>query len=183
MQPHFEQQGEVRHFIHGGISQQPRRLDCEAAQGEELRIVLAPGTNVGKTLVDVLDGRRYASAVGRLLSGGASHLAYHRMVVTTSEQKPYDYGAPVVLDGYITFVSGAITVGRSPEGKPLLHCHAGFIDREGGQHGGHLVLDRIIVGSEPLVIRLCLFNQVAYQVEPDDETHFNLLQPVLQEAV
>jgi hypothetical protein len=183
MQPHFEQQGDVRHFVHAGTPVLPRLLDCEVAESEELRIVLAPGTNVGQTLLEVLSGRRYCSAVGRLLSGGASHLAYHRMVVTTSEDKPYDYGAPVVLDGYITFVSGAITVGRDAEGKTLLHCHAGFIDREGEQHGGHLVLDRIVVGNESLVVRLCLFEHVAYQVKPDEETHFNLLHPVLQEAV
>lgn len=182
MTPHFSQRGDVRTFQHEGEQQLPRVLDCEVPPGEELRIVLPLAANVGQALVQILAGRRFSSAVGRILCGGASHLSYHRMVETPSLARPYDYGAPVRLEGYITFISGALTVGRDPQGQPLLHCHAGFIDRDGQQHGGHLVLDKLVVGSEPLIIRLCLFDQVAYQQQPDDETHFNLLHPVLQEA-
>jgi hypothetical protein len=182
MTPHFTQRGDVRTFFHEGEPQLPRVLDCEVPHCEELRIVLPLAANVGESLQRILQGRRFSSAVGRILCGGASHLSYHRMVETGSVARPFDYGAPVVLDGYITFISGALTVGRDPQGKPLLHCHAGFIDREGNQHGGHLVLDKLVVGSEPLIVRLCLFDQVAYQQQPDDETHFNLLHPVLQEA-
>lgn len=182
MTPHFEQRGNVRTFIHGGVPQGPRLLDCEVPHSEELRIVLPLASNVAEGILKALEGRQYGSAVGRILCGGAAHLSYHRMVVTRDEQRPYDYGAPVVLDGYITFISGAITVGRDAQGAPLLHCHAGFIDRDGRQHGGHLVLNRLVVGSEELVIRLCLFDQVAYQVQPDAETHFNLLHPVFKEA-
>lgn len=182
MTPHFTQRGDVRTFHHEGEQVLPRVLDCEVPHSEELRIVLPLATQVGPELIRILSGRRFSSAVGRILCGGASHLSYHRMVETGQVARPFDYGAPVVLDGYITFISGALTVGRDPAGKPLLHCHAGFIDREGTQHGGHLVLDKLVVGSEPLIIRLCLFDQVAYQQQPDDETHFNLLHPVIQEA-
>ena len=182
MTPHFEQRAGVRVFIHGGEPQQPRLLDCEVPASEELRVVLPLACNVAEGLLKVLAGRRYGSAVGRILCGGAAHLSYHRMVTTQDQQRPYDYGQAVVLDGYITFVSGALTVGRDAAGAPPLHCHAGFPDRDGQQHGAHLVLDRLIVGSEPLVLCLCLFDQVAYQVQPDAETHFNLLHPVFQEA-
>jgi len=182
MTPHFTQRGDVRTFNHGGEQELPRLLDCEVPLSEELRIVLPLATNVGQGLLQALQGRRYSSAVGRILCGGAAHLSYHRMIETDNPARPFDYGAPVQLEGYITFISGAITVGRDAEGKPLLHCHAGFIDREGHQHGGHLILDKLIVGSEPLVVRLCLFDQVAYQVQPDPETHFNLLHPVVKEA-
>jgi len=182
MTPHFEHHRGVRRFIHGGPPQGPRLLECTVPESQELRIVLPLASNVAEGLLQVLEGRRYGSAVGRILCGGASHLSYHRMVVTDKPERPYDYGAPVVLDGYITFISGAITVGRDAKGAPLLHCHAGFLDRDGQHHGGHLVLDKLVVGSEPMVIRLCLFDHVAYQVQPDDETHFNLLHPVFQEV-
>ena len=182
MLPHFADRAGVRTFIHGGPPLSPRRLDLEVAYSQELRIVLPAGSNVAAGVLKALEGRRYGSAVGRLLSGSAAHLSYHRMVVTDTPERPYDYGQPVVLDGYVTFISGAITVGRDAQGTPLLHCHAGFLDRHGEQHGGHLVLSTLIDGSEPLVMRLCLFDQVTYQVQPDAETHFNLLHPVLQEA-
>ena len=181
MTPHFAERAGVRTFIHEGPSLAPRLLDLEVPCCEELRIVLPLASNVAAGVLKALDGRRYGSAVGRILCGGAAHLSYHRMIVTDQPERPYDYGQPVVLDGYITFISGAITVGRDARGAPLLHCHAGFLDRDGEQHGGHLVLDKLIVGSEPLTIRLCLFDQVAYQVQPDAETHFNLLHPVRKE--
>ncbi|MEX5686516.1 hypothetical protein [Pseudomonas silesiensis] len=182
MTPHFAERAGVRTFIHEGPPLSPRLLDLEVPYSEELRIVLPLASNVAAGVLEALEGRRYSSAVGRILCGGAAHLSYHRMIVTGKPERPYDYGQPVVLDGYITFISGAITVGRDAQGAPLLHCHAGFLDRDGEQHGGHLVLDKLIVGSEPLTIRLCLFDQVAYQVQPDAETHFNLLHPVRQEV-
>lgn len=182
MRPHFIEQGDVRHFIHAGECQQPRLLEQETARGTEWRVTLVPGTNVGEALGKLLATAHFSSGVGRLLSGGASHLAYHRMVVTQSLEKPFDYGAPIVLDGYITFISGALTIGRDATGTVLLHCHAGFIDRDGVQHGGHLVLNRLVVGGTPLTLTLCLFQRVRYEVTPDSETLFNLLHPVIQEA-
>lgn len=182
MNPHFKQGGGVRMFFHSGESERPRHLECEATGGKELRIILPLACNVAEGLLKALQDRKFGSAVGRILCGGASHVSYHRMVVTGKIDRPYDYGAPVLLDGYITFISGAITVGRDAKGDVLLHCHAGFLDREGNQHGGHLLLNKVIVGSEKLVIRLCLFDEVAYQSQPDSETTFNLLHPIHQEA-
>jgi hypothetical protein len=182
MNPHFSERAGVRTFIHEGPSVSPRLLDLEAPHSRELRLVLPMGCNVAAGILDALEGQCYGSAVGRIVSGGAAHLSYHRMVQTDRSDRPYDYGLPVVLEGYITFISGAITVGRDAQGAPLLHCHAGFLDQDGVQHGGHLALDKLIVGDEPMVIRLCLFEHVAYQVRPDDETHFSLLYPVNQEV-
>ena len=182
MNAHFAERSGVRTFIHGGPSLSPRLLDLEVSGGEEIRIVLPLGSNVGASLLKVLEGRRFASAVGRIVCGNAAHLSYHRMISTNKPERPYDYGQPVILEGHVTFISGAITVGRDAQGAPLLHGHAGFLDSDGEQHGGHLVLDTLIVGDDPMTISLCLFNQVAYQVQPDAETHFNLLHPVLQEV-
>ena len=53
--------------------------------------------------------------------------------------RPYDYGPPHVLEGVISFVTGAITIGQNADGKVLLHCHSGFIDGDGTLHGGHLL--------------------------------------------
>lgn len=182
MNPHFELRDGVRHFYHAGPAQQPRLLDCEVACSQELRVELAPGSQVGESLLAMLAHYNYQSAVGRVLWGSARTVAYHRMVTTADRQRPYDYGKPVVLQGHVTFISGALTVGRDASGAPLLHCHAGMLDSLGQQHGGHLVLQQVVVGGEPLVLRLCLFEQVAYQVQPDTETQFNLLHPVVKEA-
>lgn len=183
MTPHFKDSNGVRMFVHAGEPQGRRLLDLEVQSSNELRIVLPLGSNVGAELVAALQGQQFSSAVGRILCGGAGHLSYHRMESTDKLCRPYDYGTPVVLDGYITFISGSIIIGRDTCGELLFHCHAGFIDRNGCQHGGHVLLNQLFVGSENLVIQLCLFDNVTYQLQPDGETHFTLFYPVLQEAI
>lgn len=183
MNPHFAVRAGVRTFVHHGPQSSPRLLDLEAPGSEELRLVLPLASNVAAGIIQALAGRSYGSAVGRITTGGASQLHYYRMVTTNRFDRPYDYGEPITLDGYITFISGAITIGKDASDRPLLHCHAGFLDREGKHHGGHLHLDKVIVGSEPLVISLCLFEHIAYRVQPDQETQFNLLHPVPQEVL
>jgi len=173
---------EVRKFLHAGQQSYPRTLDLEANPAEELRITLAPGTMVGEALRRVLARYGQRGGGGRMCGGTARRLQYHRIENTRDQNRPYDYGPPFVLDGTVTFVTGAITVGQNQEGKVLLHCHSGFIDGDGAIHGGHLLLDTVEVGDDPLIIRLCLFSQGAFVVNSDEETHFSLLHPTPMES-
>jgi hypothetical protein len=173
---------EVRKFLHAGQQSYPRTLDLEANPAEELRITLQPGTKVGAALREVLQRYGQRGGVGRMCGGTARKLHYHRIENTRDANRPYDYGPPHVLEGVITFVTGAITVGQNQEGKVLLHCHAGFLDGDGSIHGGHLLLDSVEVGDDPLIIRLCLFSQGAFVVNSDEETLFSLLHPTPMES-
>ena len=66
------------------------------------------------------------------------------MIVTGKPERHYDYGQPVVLDGYITFISGAITVGRDAQGARV-HARVTYVA------GGRLpVLDEDSCYLEPL---------------------------------
>jgi hypothetical protein len=44
-------------------------------------------------------------------------------------------------------------------------------------HGGHVILERTVVGAEPWVLQLCLFGQGGFVQRSDEETHYMLLQP------
>lgn len=172
---------EVRKFLHAGQQSYPRTLDLEADPAEELRITLQPGSSVGESLRSVLARYGQRGGVGRMCGGTARRLHYHRIEHTGDASRPYDYGPPHVLEGVITFITGAITVGQNQDGKVLLHCHSGFIDGDGTLHGGHLLLDTVEVGDDPLILRLCLFSRGAFVVNSDEETHFSLLHPTPME--
>jgi len=82
-----------------------------------------------------------------------------------------------------TFVTGSITIGQNQQGAILLHCHSGFIDQHGTAHGGHLLLDTVEVGDDPLIIHFSLFSECAYIVNSDEETQFSLLHPTPMESL
>lgn len=54
----------------------------------------------------------------------------------------------------------------------------GMIDARGTHHGGHLDLQRTVVGHEPMRVRVCLFDEVERVVSHDPETTYGLLQPM-----
>jgi len=173
---------EVRKFLHAGQQSYPRLLYLTAEPAEELRITLRSGVLVGPALRTVLLRYGQRGGVARLCGGSARRLHYHRIEHTLDDQRPYDYGPPHVLAGSITFVTGAITLGQNQHGDILLHCHAGFLDGDGTIHGGHVLLDTVEVGDDPLIIRLCLFSQGAFVVNSDEETRFSLLHPTPMES-
>ncbi len=175
---------QVRKFFHSGHPSYPRLLDLEAEPAEELRVVLPRGANAGATLSAFLENYDAHGGIGSIYSGTARALHYYRIIETGDQQRPYDYGPPFILDGCINFITGALTIGRNQKGNILLHCHAGFINSNNHPpevHGGHVLLDTVEVGEEPLIIRLCLFSKGAFVVNRDEETLFSLLYPTPME--
>lgn len=166
------------HFVHSGAPTMPRVVDCVLQQPRELRVTVPARTNLGGTLRAAIGRFRFGGGVGRICSGTARGLRYHMMVTTGDARRPYGYGDPVDVTDEVGLVSGAITVVRMVGGETLLHCHAGFSDSSGELHGGHVMLDRTWAGSEPVVVRMCLFADGGYVTREDQETHFNLLHPV-----
>ncbi len=173
----------VRKYLHAGQQSYPRMLNSQAKPAEELRIVLSSGTNVGHALHDVLTQYNQPGGVGLICSGTARYLQYLRIETKKSDERPFDYGTPQVLDNASTFITGTITIGRNQQGDILLHCHAGFIDQYGTAHGGHLLLDTVVVGDDPLILYFSLFSECAYIVNSDEETRFSLLHPTPMESL
>lgn len=165
-------------FAHNGPPLLPRIVDCVLEGRHELRVSVPSGANLGQALRQALARYVHGGGVGRLCAGTARGLRYHMMVHTGEPTRPFAYGAPVDVAEEVDLVSGALTIGRAPDGTPLLHCHAGFSDSAGELHGGHLILDHTWAGSEPVVARLCLFTEGGYVTREDLETHFNLLYPI-----
>ncbi|WP_156967083.1 PPC domain-containing DNA-binding protein [Paraburkholderia ferrariae] len=165
--------------MHPGRAESPRVLAAETPQRtREISVALPAGTRVGAALRALLDTWHAQAACGRIVGGTCAHIQYHVMARATQGLRPYVYGAPIVCDGENTLIGAAVTIGRREDGTRILHCHGGFVDAQGRQHGGHLILDETWVAGDGLHLRLCLIDGVDLVVSPDAETTFDLLQPV-----
>jgi hypothetical protein len=165
-------------FTHPGTPSDPRIIDVTTTTGmRDLRISLPALTNVGSALHRVLDAYPRSGGCGRIVYGLCSTIHYHVMTKATQGVKPFVYGAPIVCDGESTLITAAITIGHRSDGTRILHCHGGFLDSSGNQHGGHIILDETVVADSPMIVRLCLFEQVDLVSSPDIETTFDLLLP------
>ncbi len=150
-------------------------------RSRDLFISVGPGRNAGVAVNAALNRVASASAgCGRVISGGFGKLQYHVMTRAQKGVKPYVYGEPIVVEGESTLIASSINVGHRAEGSRILHCHGGVVDAKGTQHGGHIILDNSVAGSAGLQIRLSMFSTVDFVVAPDEETTFELLQPVFQ---
>jgi predicted DNA-binding protein with PD1-like motif len=165
-------------FTHKGERTFPRIVDCVLDAWQEIRVTVPEGANLGAALRGAIARYPHGGGVGRICAGTARSLRYHVVEHTGGPQRPYEYGAALDVDEEVAFVSGAITIGRNDANLPILHCHAGFNDGQGLVHGGHVVLDRTWVGSEPVVVRMCLFTAGGFATREDAETHFKLLHPI-----
>lgn len=166
-------------FTHPGSVSWPRIVEVTTLAGtRDIRISLPPGSRVGAGLHQVLDALPNAGGCGRIVDGMCSTIHYHVITQAARGAKPYVYGAPIVCGGTCTLISAAITIGHRADGQRILHCHGGFVDERGTQHGGHIVLDETVVAGDAMIVRLCLFDDVDLVVSPDQETAFDLLLPV-----
>lgn len=168
----------VKRFTHPGTACAPRVVDVTTTTGmRDLRISLPALASVGPTLHRILDAYPQSGGCGRIVYGLFSTIQYHVMTKATQGVKPFVYGAPIVCADECTLITAAITIGHRGDGKRILHCHGGFLDSSGNQHGGHILLDETVVADSPMIVRLCLFEQVDLVASTDHETTFDLLLP------
>ncbi len=161
---------------HPGAARAPRIVEATSRGAREFAIALPDGANVGETLVALLDRMNAASGCARIVSGECRRLQYHTMIRADAGERPYVYGPPIVV-GPATLIDATLTIGRREDGARVLHCHGGFVDPLGAQHGGHVVLERTIAGARGLRAHLCLIDDIDIVATPDDETAFSLLEP------
>jgi hypothetical protein len=171
----------ARRFTHPGTPTLPRLISVETPTTRDVLLRLAPGCNVGQVLSRYVDTQNIWSGCGRVLSGGTRRLQYHVIIQAEKGNKPYVYGGPITIDMPATWVAATLTIGRSVDGAPLLHCHGGFaVGNE--SLGGHFALNDTIVGDEGMTVALTIFDGVDMVVTDDSETNYAILSPRLRSA-
>jgi hypothetical protein len=81
------------------------------------------------------------------------------------------------LPGGARIVMGSATLGRTVEGKPIIHCHGVLCNRQGKLHGGHIPTDLCVIGAEGVPAWAGVSMDAGFIVHPDTETGFSLLVP------
>ncbi|MFT4063941.1 hypothetical protein [Paraburkholderia sp.] len=169
-------------FRHPGAAAYPRVLATVLREPRELRVEIPSGRNAGAVLRELMTHHGFCGATGRICSGTARGLQYHVIIKAEQGERPYVYGTPYV-ERDVVLLHGAVTIGKDRAGSVALHCHGAFVDRDGGLHGGHVILDHLLVGDEPLVLRLCAFAHGGFTQYADDETRYTLFGPAAEDAV
>jgi hypothetical protein len=169
-------------FRHPGAAAHPRVLATVVREPRELRVEIPSGRNAGAVLRDLMQRHGFCGATGRICSGTARALQYHVVIKATQGERPYIYGSPTMENDEVALLHGAVTIGKDRAGDVALHCHGAFVGGDGRLHGGHMILDRLEVGGEPLVLRLCAFAHGGFTQYVDEETRYTLFGPTLEDA-
>ncbi|MEM7172789.1 MAG: DUF296 domain-containing protein [Pseudomonadota bacterium] len=169
----------IRHLRQPGPTQYPRRLSASGAVAADLRLVLAPGSDLLSEIVERLGAIEIRHGAITILSGTLDELSYLTGQPDHSGHRVATYGAPTKLIGPVTLLGGNGILGLDQQGQALLHCHAIFADAKGRLHGGHLPPGACRIGSGGAVALVSAFDGAGFVVKPDPETNFSIFHPHL----
>ncbi len=172
----------MRQLKHPGAGTEPRRIVQPREAGGSLRLKLSEGADLLTGLTEALVRRGITDAGLQLLAGAFSEMQYLTGQPDDSGQRLATYGAPTTLPGPVRLVGGNGILGRDSAGKPLLHCHAVVVDREGRIHGGHLPPNVCKLGPAGVTALVTVIDGAGFQVSYDAETNYDIFQPTGEQA-
>lgn len=116
------------------------------------------------------------SAVAQIRGGCFNPFVYVMPALSKTPDHAVYFSDRYEPRGIVRLIEGCITYG-SNLGKPMLHCHARWMDSDGKVGCGHLLPHDCII-MEPIEFQAWLLDGAQFQVIPDHETNFSLFQPV-----
>jgi predicted DNA-binding protein with PD1-like motif len=165
----------VRHLRHPGPVEPVRLETMVEASGRAVRIALPAGSSILEGVTGSLASLGITSGTMTLLGGGVRDLHYVLAVPDPTGGRAVAFTD--VIDAVdATLVTGGGTIGLDPAGQPLLHCHALFGGAGREAFGGHLMVDRTIVG-EGTVALVHGFRNIAVAVQPEPEINAPIFRP------
>lgn len=145
--------------------------------GRHVRLILNPGETLFDAIVNHLSELDIHDASTTILGGTFEDLYYCVAPPDPEGRTVIAYSKPIHA-GRAYMVFGNATLGRSIEGKPLVHCHAVIRTECGEVLGGHIITEKAIVGSKPSSVLVTSLEGFELQQAFDEETGISLLQPV-----
>jgi len=160
-----------------GKPARPRVLSVTATSGGELRVVVPEGVDLLNGLARALLGVGVTSAAVFLTGGRFARMQYLTGQPCRDGKRVATYGAPTTLVGPVTLLSGNAFLGIDETGKPIVHCHAVVVDRDGSVHGGHLPPGVCSVGRGGVVALAAALADAMLTVRYDAETNYPIFHP------
>ncbi len=166
----------ARTLVHPGRVGPIRIEHQHAHRGRHVRLVLQPGRTMLDAIVEPLLALQMTSASMTILGGRLDQLLYCVAPPDPTGERIANYTRPIDA-GAATMIFGNATFGRSARGEPVVHCHATFVGADGRVRGGHIVVDRTLVGDAVLPVLATSLDGIELRITQDEETHMPLMRP------
>lgn len=166
-----------RTLVHPGPFS-PRRIEhMEAAGGQHLRLSIPPQAILHDALVDAMSRHGVACASMTLIGGHFSTFSFCFAGADPSGEAVVRYSAPMTSQS-TRLLFGNATLGKSQQGRPIVHCHAVFQTDDGVIAGGHVLTDRCRVVHTPVTVLATSLEGFELRLQVDEETRTPLLRPL-----
>jgi predicted DNA-binding protein with PD1-like motif len=165
-----------RTLVHPGPVGPIRIEHRHANQARHFRLALEPGRTMEEAIIGPLQRLGVRAASMTLLGGRLETLLYCVAPPDPSGERVANYTRPIPA-GPASLVFGNATLGRNARGEPVVHCHATFVCADGRVRGGHIVVDRSVVGAAPTSVLATSLDGIELRITQDPETHMPLMRP------
>jgi hypothetical protein len=166
----------ARTLVHPGPVGPIRIEHRHASVARHFRLGLEPGRTMEEALIAPLLLLGVQSASMTLLDGKLERLLYCVAPPDPTGERVANYTRPIDA-GAATLIFGNATLGKSAHGEPVVHCHATFVCADGRVRGGHIVVDRSVVGAASLTVLATSLDGIELRITQDAETHMPLMRP------
>lgn len=167
----------LRLLVHPGPVTPERRESLADGAARALRFALPPGTSLHDGIVAALATLGARSAAFTLLGGRFGALKY--CIAAPNPQGPQvaRYSVPIPSEGGLVLGGGG-ALGLTPDGAPIIHCHAVLADADGRPFGGHLLPQESFADADdPPLLLARAYRHVAIAQRPDPETAMTIFHP------
>lgn len=165
-----------RFLRHPGQFNPVRIKTLSSPYGRHVRLSLKPGESLFDAMVKPLSELNMRAVSTTILGGTFDKLYYCVAPPDPKGCTLIAYSKPRFA-GRTYMIFGNATLGRSTEGKPLVHCHAVLRTESGEIMGGHVVTEESIVGSKAISVLVTSLEGFELRQAFDEETGMHLFQP------
>ncbi len=151
----------------------PVRVQCVPARVCPVDVELPRGVTLLQGLADAVRAQGATSAVFSLRDLTLAPMAFVMPALSDSPKHVAYFSERHEAIGAARIEAGSITYGLR-EGQPSLHCHATWIEADAHRRSGHVLAESRV--ERPARIDAWMLDGAAFEVQPDAETNFSLLQ-------
>ncbi|RAM62760.1 hypothetical protein RB25_06135 [Herbaspirillum rubrisubalbicans] len=154
---------------------EPERIVSLAGQAMHLDFTLQAGLNLRDAISLPLARAGLAGGTVRFANLPLTALHFLMPALAVDEQHAAFYSAPHAIEEGTVIEYACATYGRK-EGEPFVHCHAVWRGRDAQRQGGHLMMEKTIVGATTPAQAWGL-HDATMATRHDPETNFTLFYP------
>ncbi|WP_343723403.1 PCC domain-containing protein [Herbaspirillum seropedicae] len=153
----------------------PQRIVSLAGPAMQLDFTLEAGRNLRDAISIPLSRAGLEGGTVRFSQLAIAELHFLMPALAVDDQHAAFYSAPHAMEEGTLIDYACATYGRK-DGEPFVHCHAVWRDRQGQRQGGHLMMEKTLVGADTPAQAWGL-HDATMATRYDPETNFTLFYP------